>query len=159
MTAQELQRKLQEKFFRFRWKVAEEEYQNFRIEAWFDAPDGQIKLGMEIPREIADDLWKSGYIANEVAQVAAWELTTAERHGENRVTARMLESVVPYLREIRRRWPEFDLNNVDIIRVKHNKMDIFVGDKTTRIDLVHLLGDKRSMAVFYSDEKKTLFVK
>lgn len=148
MTAEELQEKLEKRFFRFQWQVREQDFDVFEVNAWFDAPDGQIKATMDLQKDVIDDLWESGYIVNGVAECVAWALTDAERHGNDRVTAQMVLAVVPCLREIKRRWPRFDLALDDIVKVDSGGSN-----------LVYLHGDTRSVMVFYSDEKKTLFVK
>lgn len=159
MNAQELQEKLEKRFFRFRWKVTDR-CDMFVIEAWFDAPDGQIKATLDMPSEAADQMWADGWISNRVADCIAWAMVDVERHGEDRVTARMMLTIAPYLRAIKRRWPKFDIGNVEIIKVPSSRVDIWIGGNLAKsVNLVHLLGDTRSMMVFYSDEKKTLFVK
>ena len=160
MTADELQERLEKRLFRFRWQVKEVRFDTFVVSAWFDAPDGQIEATLDVPIHLAGDLCDDGYIVNEAANCIAWAMADTERHGENRVTAQMMLTIAPYLREIKRRWPSFDIGNVEIVKAHSSRIDIWTGGNLAEsVNLVHLNGDTRSMMCFYSDEKKTLFVK
>lgn len=160
MTVAELQEKLEKRFFRFQWQVRKRGFDVFEIDAWFDAPDGQIKATLDVPIHLAGDLCDDGYIVNQVADCVAWAMTDTERHGEDRATAKMMLAIAPYLRAIKKHWPRFDIGNVEIVKAHSSRIDIWIGRNLAKsVNLVHLLGDTRSMMVFYSDEKKTLFVK